>query len=442
MGDPFVIENGVLTGYTGREEYIAVPAGVDEIGYRAFRNNTFVQQIQIPHGVKRVGDEAFCGCRNLRRIKLPESLEYIGRYAFADCVCLREICLPAALLSIEEHAFQNCRRLSVINIPEGTAVKGGAFRGCTLIEVDWGMREDFRSITDSTLLAAADRCILCGGRMERAGDGKGMTCTACNHTFTWRSIEEWENFVIRDGVCIRHICDGGAIPQGVTKIAMGAFDDAVVPGLTIPNSVTEIGTGAFLWCDFALNPSLPRDLRRLEADVFAGSNICRLYLPDKLEYLAEGCLAGCDQLSELEIPGSVQVIGQEAVEECKSLRRIQLGEGIRHIGKAAFARCAVLKEVTCPNTLETVSDRAFHGCEELTAVTLNDGLVYIGAHAFGSCGRLETVRIPASVLTLGAGAFKKCASLKKAVLPRTLEYMDLRGVFDLHTEIVFEQNDT
>lgn len=435
--DAFKIENGILTKYTGNDETVTIPLNVRKIGYQAFRNNHFICRVVVPSGLESICDFAFCGCRNLIDIKLSKTLKKIGEYAFANCTNLHEIELPEDLKLIDRYAFKNCKRLTKINIPETTTVWGGAFHGCILTQVDFSNREDFSGIIDSNLRATANRCIVCGNKMEPADDASGMHCLGCNHTFSWASIEEWENFVIYDGICTQHICHGGLIPHGVTKISMGAFDDSIVPDLTIPNSVTEIGTGAFLWCDFALSLYLPEYLRRLESDVLCGSNIRWLPLPERLEYLGDRCLAGCDCLSELEIPDSVRVISEQALSSCDGLRNLRLGAGVQHIGKAAFAQCKSLKEIVCPDNLETISDNAFRGCEEIHTVTLNSGLLCIGNSAFESCKQLTSIRIPDTVLSIGAGAFRMCPALQKVLLPEALRYLDLENVFDPHTKIEF-----
>lgn len=433
----FTIENGILTKYTGKEETVTIPAGVRKIGRQAFVRNLFVRRVEIPSGVESICDSAFYNCHNLTDVKLPNSLKKIGEYAFTFCFRLREIELPENLKLIDQCAFRNCTRLAKVNIPEKATVWGGAFHRCVLTDVDFGSREDFSNIVDGGLRAAASRCVLCGSKLTPAGDCSGMHCPACNNTFSWESMEEWENFVIEDRVCTRHICHGGLIPHGVTKISMGTFDDHVVADLTIPDSVTEIGVGAFLWCEFALSLRLPGYLRRLESNVLCGSNVRWLPLPDRLEYLGERSLSGCDCLTALEIPDSVRVISQRAMVSCDGLQTLRLGAGVRYLGEEAFARCKVLKEVACPKDLEIISACAFQNSEDLRSVSLNQGLLVIGANAFEGCKQLTSVKIPETVLSIEVGAFRKCSALQKVLLPESLRYIDLEKVFDPHTEIEF-----
>ena len=56
-----------------------------------------------------------------------------------------------------------------------------------------------------------------------------------------------------------------------------------------------------------------------------------------------------------------------------------------------------------PESVEIIGEQAFLDCKELKSVTLNDGLRTIGLYAFGNCG-LSELTIPASVEELGSNA--------------------------------------
>ncbi len=77
-----VIENGVLTGYTGKKTSVVIPSSVEEIFERAFYNNSFITDVEIGNGVSAIGKSAFAHCRYLKRVKIPKSVKQIGEYAF------------------------------------------------------------------------------------------------------------------------------------------------------------------------------------------------------------------------------------------------------------------------------------------------------------------------------------------------------------------------
>ena len=127
----FVVHDGVLQKYNGKEEKVVIPNGVTEIR-DAFKECTGVKSIVIPDTVTEIGNGAFYGCANLTEITIPESVTTIGAYAFEGCKSLPGIQLPGGLKSIRLGTFINCSSLTSIVIPDGVLRIGDeAFRGCT-----------------------------------------------------------------------------------------------------------------------------------------------------------------------------------------------------------------------------------------------------------------------------------------------------------------------
>lgn len=91
----FVIENGVLTYYTGADEHVVVPEGVTEIGARAFFCRNKILSVVIPDSVTHIRFAAFAGCSSLTSIAIPDSVTVIGNDAFEGCTAAM-ITLPAS----------------------------------------------------------------------------------------------------------------------------------------------------------------------------------------------------------------------------------------------------------------------------------------------------------------------------------------------------------
>ena len=88
------IENGILTGYTGKRTSVFIPNSVEEIFDRAFYNNDFITDVHIDNGASVIGKYAFSNCRCLKKIKISKSVKQIGEYAFygtrLECLILDE----------------------------------------------------------------------------------------------------------------------------------------------------------------------------------------------------------------------------------------------------------------------------------------------------------------------------------------------------------------
>ena len=73
----FVIENGVLTKYLGKDSEVVIPNGVEVIGCAAFSSCMGLTSIIISDGVKSIREEAFYKCVNLKSVTIPKSVEKI-----------------------------------------------------------------------------------------------------------------------------------------------------------------------------------------------------------------------------------------------------------------------------------------------------------------------------------------------------------------------------
>lgn len=131
------LEDGTLsiTGYTGRDMYIAIPEEiggkkVTEIGTRAFCGDRVIG-IVIPEGVTSIGEAAFQYCSILRDVEIAEGVTSIGDSAFHLCINLTSMEFPESLTSISEFAFYACTNLTSVEIPESvTSIGKYAFSQC------------------------------------------------------------------------------------------------------------------------------------------------------------------------------------------------------------------------------------------------------------------------------------------------------------------------
>lgn len=119
-------ENGRarITGYTGTDAVVTVPAVIDgytvaEIGEMAFGDNRHLTKIVLPEGLKIIGDGAFIVCSALREIQIPESVVNIGLGAFSGCIALEEITIPSnAALDGIDYMFLGCENLVAVHVEE------------------------------------------------------------------------------------------------------------------------------------------------------------------------------------------------------------------------------------------------------------------------------------------------------------------------------------
>lgn len=150
--------------------------------------------------------------------------------------------------------------------------------------------------------------------------------------------------------------------------------------------------------------------------------------------IGDGAFSGCASVTAVNIPSSVEKIGEKAFENCLGLVKVSytgsaFESSSRVIGAAAFRKCEKLKTVLLPGGLTEIRDEAFNGCTSLTEISLPDTLKKIGTGAFSLCSGLTSVAIPASTADIAATAFKSCYGIKEfSVDSGNKEYKAVGGV--------------
>lgn len=114
----FIIENGAIIKYTGKETSVIIPNNVFEIAERAFENNKQITKVVMPISVRIIGDSAFKGCLNLITLDMSDAIKIIGEHAFAGCSSLKAIDVPKKVSRIGTRALKDCSNLENINVAE------------------------------------------------------------------------------------------------------------------------------------------------------------------------------------------------------------------------------------------------------------------------------------------------------------------------------------
>ena len=83
----------------------------------------------------------------------------------------------------------------------------------------------------------------------------------------------------------------------------------------------------------------------------------------------------------------------------------------------AFENCSFLTSVNIPDSVESIGDEAFHGCSNLQEIYIPDSVFRIGVCAFDGCQNLNKLHISKSIKMIFLGAFYDCKSLSEIVIP-------------------------
>lgn len=118
-----------------------------------------------------------------------------------------------------------------------------------------------------------------------------------------------------------------------------------------------------------------------------------------------------NRLEEIEIPESVEAIGDYTFYGCKSLKRVSFPNSLKAIGDSAFSWCESLKEIIIPDSVNSIGEKAFCDCISLFSVILPKELSIISNEVFYRCCSLNKVILPVLLKEIGFNAFGRCSSL-------------------------------
>ncbi len=169
----------------------------------------------------------------------------------------------------------------------------------------------------------------------------------------------------------------------------------------------------------------------------------RINIPDSVEEIGEFAFSGCKSLESLVLPESVNTIGEDAFTGCGQLvltvtsgsyaERYAINNDIEyscnsddysddftveHGVLTAYTGNDV--EVTIPNCVIEIADMVFKGHSEINELVLPDSLERIGEYAFSGCKGLTEIVIPYGTRYIGEFAFSGCRNLTSVTVPDTV----------------------
>lgn len=193
-------------------------------------------------------------------------------------------------------------------------------------------------------------------------------------------------------------CAGTVIPDSVTKIGAGAFQDCTsLDTIVIPASVTDMKGYAFEGCT-----GLTSIVVAAGNEKYDSRNSCDAIIETETNTLILAC-------QNTVIPDSVKTIGYLSFST--SAKSVVIPNTITRIEHCAFKDCKGLESITIPSSVSVIPDSAFEGCTDLTSINIPDSVTEIGRNALSGCNSLTSIVIPDSVTQVGYCCFSGCSAL-------------------------------
>lgn len=303
-------------------------------------------------------------------------------------------------------------------------------------------------------------------------DGKyRRTCLTCNKSFDERIMKLGHEMI--DGNCTKpYHCSRCDYQQFVGHVY--GENGCTECGLTYTDATYELSQDGTYYIVTAINVSDVKDVLIRPTYNSLPVKVIRCTMPSTVETVV--------------LSNNIEVIGENAFNNCTNLTSITLGTGLNKIGENAFNYCINLKnvlfeslenwfdveleygsspfaygatiyvqgspisEIIIPDSVTKINNRLFYGCKTITKVTfgssvesireysfayctnltqviMNNGLKTIGSDAFYFCTGLTSISIPDNVVEIGNGTFNECTSLESIALsPNNTKYASVSGI--------------
>lgn len=353
-------ENGLLTiGGTG---------AIDDSAFELHRE---IKSVVIENGITEIGDSAFNACVNIIEVTIPDSVTRIGKYIFDGCGNILSITIPSSVTSISENAFGNQKLFVYQGSYAEEYASSNGLNYCTLLDIP---------------------------------EDPGYVEAEISYYYFWKVDKNTQTLTVTRKNQSSFTGDAPWLPY-----------KEYIKHIVVADGTKEIDTGSFVYCDRAIDVSIPTTVTLIGKDAFYGCKaLTEITLPNSIEYIYGGAFRNCTGLSRVVVPESTKGVLSQAFSNCLNLVSVTLPSSLGYINSNLFYGCGKLAEITIPDKATYIGDYAFYGCKSMSSVVIPDTVTSIGAYAFDDCTGIKELSIPCSaVLPAGGYAFGNCVNIEK-----------------------------
>ncbi|HEY5509293.1 MAG TPA: leucine-rich repeat protein, partial [Paludibacter sp.] len=182
-----------------------------------------------------------------------------------------------------------------------------------------------------------------------------------------------------------------------------------------------IPSGAFYDKKFLKSILLPKSATSIEEMCFFNTSLSNINIPNSINKIGENAFYYCKKLKSLFIDDATVEIQGGAFSQCELLSDIHLGNNVISIGGNAFNLCTLLTSFTVPNSVKMLGESVFWGCNGLKEIDIQAQINTLPNSIFNYCKNLTDIKILSPLDTIQPYAFGDCWSLKNIILPNSLK---------------------
>lgn len=373
------IANNAFAGNSKITGTLTLGENLVTIGNKAFNNcQKITGSLVIGDKVTTIGESAFGACLGLDgTLTMGKSVESIGASAFLFCSSLKGgLNFPETLESIGEAAFSGCSKLDgEVKFGNKLATIGRqAFSSTSSLKGDLTLPNSLVSLGEAAFMSSGfDGTLTLPANMAVVPENVFFGCSNLSGNLTLPStVERIEKSAFYNCSSLTGTL---SIPNSVKQIGDGAFNQCkgFNGGLELGSGLESIGDGAFMFCENIMGwLTLPESLKLIGDNAFAMDAKLSgpITIPDNVTYIGSMAFGMCEGFNgKITIGKNVDTIGDQAFVSCSGLKgTLVIPEGVKSIGYRTFAWCWSLTGLELPSTLETLGNVAFYSCWNLETI--------------------------------------------------------------------------
>ena len=394
-----------------------------------FKDKKYLKEVKFGKELATIGANAFYNT-GLEKFTLPDQVTTIGEAAFKGNKQLTEFTLSKSINEIPTEAFAGCIKLDSIGFPASIRKVGSkAFDGCDSLRVI-ELNPELTEIGEYAFYNAGDKkleSITIPAKVKSIGSYAFASCDTLSNITLGEAVDSIATYAFQKCRCLKAI----TLPAKLRKLEHDVFNGTEIASLNIPDQVTDV-TGVFN----GLN-----------------SKLTSVTLGNGIKALPEGIFNSFSALQSVRIGTGVTKLPSNTFYYCKALTDVTIGANVTTLDAYSFGYCTALKQLSIPEkvtdihenafygtaltdlalNMEEIKDYAFNNRTDLTQITIGKNVKRIGVQAFGYTNitnitlpenlttiaekafygtKLQNIRIPASVKTVGSQAFYNCKELQ------------------------------
>ena len=249
-----------------------------------------------------------------------------AEWIFVNCITLTEVVLPKTLKQIASFAFARTGITSIVIPKTVTKIDGNAFEVKSLASI-------------------------------QVEEGNSAYYSQNNAIYSKATGE-----LIRG-------CKASGIPEGVEKIAAGAFSDAGLESIILPKSVKTIGEMAFAYNSDIKDLYIPASVEKIDKRAFFGCSLMSITVDKENKYFdsRDNCNAIIKTANNtliqasnatVAIPATVKALAGDAFSRTDT-KKIDIPESVSEMGQVVFEGSAISTFIVHYATPIAIPDDAF-----------------------------------------------------------------------------------